>query len=387
MSPIEEPSKSKLPKPPKPPPKAAERPGAAVVLLALLRVAEHVVGLGDLLEARLGLLVVRVAVGVVLARELAVGLLDLLGGRLFVDPERLVVVGRVAIAAPPSTRRRARAPGAARSRPAGSRAGRPRRRSRSAPSTGCWATASCSDGSNVLADGREGLDPGARERRAQLRACARGARPRAAGRPGRGLERAVEVVERRQQLLGELRHAALLRGGGVARDALAVVLEVGLRALREREVLVALLRPSSQLVEVALDLAPRRRRASAPLERSPRASPPRRSRAGSAPAPRSGGLARRSASRAAPPPIVLGVGHRDHGLACGSSTTSASTTSSSLGGAPSPSAERRCRRPRGLPAPGRAGTSPRRPWKAVCSASVLALIAAGPRTRATRGPP
>ena len=70
-----------------------ERAGAAVVLLALLGVAEHVVGLGDLLEARLGLLVVGVAVGVVLARELAVGLLDLLGGRLLVDPERLVVVG------------------------------------------------------------------------------------------------------------------------------------------------------------------------------------------------------------------------------------------------------------------------------------------------------
>ncbi len=96
MSPIEEASKSKLPKPPKPPPgpaPVANGPGAGVVLLALLGIAEHVVGLGDLLEARLRLLVVRVAVGVVLTRELAVGLLDLLGGRLLVDPERLVVVG------------------------------------------------------------------------------------------------------------------------------------------------------------------------------------------------------------------------------------------------------------------------------------------------------
>ena len=96
MSPIEEASKSKLPKPPKPPAGAGpggERTGAAVVLLALLRVAQHVVGLGDLLEARLCLLVVRVAVGVVLAREFAVGLLDLLGRRFLVDPERLVVVG------------------------------------------------------------------------------------------------------------------------------------------------------------------------------------------------------------------------------------------------------------------------------------------------------
>ena len=50
-------------------------------------------GLGDLLEALLGMLVVGVAIGVVRARELAVGLLDLLGARLLVDPERLVVVG------------------------------------------------------------------------------------------------------------------------------------------------------------------------------------------------------------------------------------------------------------------------------------------------------
>ena len=69
-----------------------ERAAAAVVLLALLGVREHVVGLGDLLEARLGLLVVGVAVGVVLARELAVGLLDLLGRRLLLDAERRVVV-------------------------------------------------------------------------------------------------------------------------------------------------------------------------------------------------------------------------------------------------------------------------------------------------------
>ena len=44
----------------------ANGPAARVVLLALLGVAEDVVGLGDLLEACLGLLVPRVAVGVVL---------------------------------------------------------------------------------------------------------------------------------------------------------------------------------------------------------------------------------------------------------------------------------------------------------------------------------
>ena len=70
-----------------------ERAGARVVLLALLGIAEHVVCLRDLLEAGLGLLVVGVAVRVVFARQLAVGLLDLLRGRLLVDPECLVVVG------------------------------------------------------------------------------------------------------------------------------------------------------------------------------------------------------------------------------------------------------------------------------------------------------
>ena len=65
---------------------------AAVVLLALLRVAQDVVGRLDLLEALLGLLVAGIAVRVVLARQLAVGLLDLLGRGLLVDPEDLVRV-------------------------------------------------------------------------------------------------------------------------------------------------------------------------------------------------------------------------------------------------------------------------------------------------------
>ena len=65
---------------------------AAVVLLALVGVAEDVVGGLDLLEALLGLGVVRVAVGVVLADELAVRLLDLVGRRLLVDAQDLVEV-------------------------------------------------------------------------------------------------------------------------------------------------------------------------------------------------------------------------------------------------------------------------------------------------------
>src|SRR5438128_5727021 len=69
----------------------------------------------------------------------------------------------------------------------------------------------------------------------------------------RGSQRAVEVVQRRQQLAGELGHAALLRLRRLARDALAEVLEVGLRALREREVLITLRGQRDQLVEVALE--------------------------------------------------------------------------------------------------------------------------------------
>src|SRR4030095_7607212 len=62
-----------------------------VIPLALLRVGEDLVGLVDLLEAllRLGLLV---DVRMVLARELAGRLLDLLGARILRDAECLVVV-------------------------------------------------------------------------------------------------------------------------------------------------------------------------------------------------------------------------------------------------------------------------------------------------------
>src|SRR5262249_38287322 len=63
-----------------------------VVATALLGVGEHLVGLVDLLEARLGLAVAGVDVGMVLARELAVGGLDLLAARGLRDAERLVVV-------------------------------------------------------------------------------------------------------------------------------------------------------------------------------------------------------------------------------------------------------------------------------------------------------
>ena len=64
----------------------------AVVELALLGVAEHLVGLGALLEERLGLLVARVAVGVVLHGLGPVGLLDLGAVGLAGDAEHLVEI-------------------------------------------------------------------------------------------------------------------------------------------------------------------------------------------------------------------------------------------------------------------------------------------------------
>src|SRR5690606_24874823 len=60
---------------------------AAVVLLALLLVAQRVVGLLDLLEALGRLRVVRVAVRVVLARQLPVLLLDVGGAGVLTDAE------------------------------------------------------------------------------------------------------------------------------------------------------------------------------------------------------------------------------------------------------------------------------------------------------------
>src|SRR5262249_46020838 len=114
--------------------------GATVVLLALLRVAHDVVGRLDLLEALLGLVVAGIAVRVVLARQLAVGLLDLLGRGLLVDPEDRV---RVPPATPPRAGRSTSSPRRYPFCPTSSTV--PGR----APSpAGCWATASWKCGSN-----------------------------------------------------------------------------------------------------------------------------------------------------------------------------------------------------------------------------------------------
>src|SRR5262249_55890250 len=63
-----------------------------VVLFPLLGVAEDLVGLVDPFELRLGRLIAGIDVGVMLARELPVGLLDFFFARVLRDAERRVVV-------------------------------------------------------------------------------------------------------------------------------------------------------------------------------------------------------------------------------------------------------------------------------------------------------
>ena len=74
-------------------PRPARSEGAnRVVFLAVGLVGQHLVGLADLLETILRRFVARIAIGVVLARELAIGLLDLLVRSLLGDSERLVEI-------------------------------------------------------------------------------------------------------------------------------------------------------------------------------------------------------------------------------------------------------------------------------------------------------
>src|SRR5580658_6689708 len=98
-----------------------------------------------------------------------------------------------------------------------------------------------------VARGPEGLDADTTQRRAQL--CpheAHALQQRIILR--RRLERAVEIVERREQLLRELYHPALLSGRGLARNPLTVVLEVGLGALSKGQIVIALSGQIDQLV-------------------------------------------------------------------------------------------------------------------------------------------
>ena len=77
-----------------PAPPAAVHAGVseAVVEAALVAIGKDRVGLGGFLEAFLGLAIVRVAIGMVLQRELAIRALDLLIGRFALDAQDFVVV-------------------------------------------------------------------------------------------------------------------------------------------------------------------------------------------------------------------------------------------------------------------------------------------------------
>ncbi len=77
-----------------------------VVTGSRVGVAEHLVGLGDLLETLLGDRVTRVGVGVQLARLLAIRLLDLVGSCGSRDTEQLVVIGHYAVPSPSRLARR-----------------------------------------------------------------------------------------------------------------------------------------------------------------------------------------------------------------------------------------------------------------------------------------
>ena len=283
-------------------------------------------GLGDLLEARLGLLVVRVAIGVVLASEFAVGLLDLIGARALVDAERLVVVGsrrhRLAPQAETTTRAGRRT-----SRRAGSRPGRPRRRS---PLRAALRGAGRRD--RLVERGVEALACGRRTRspRAPAQRRARADEPHAVQQrvvPRPPLERAVEVVERGQQLLGEPRRrpAPARRPPRARRACGSSRSRPG--ALREREVLIALGRHLHELVDVALRSPPRRSARQRLGRGALGAAPPTRRRAARlrarrAARARGAGRLRRAGARALSCSLIATY-------AFGSSTTSASTTSSS----------------------------------------------------------
>src|SRR4029453_11549414 len=171
-----------------------------VVLLALLLVAEHVVGRRDLFESILRVLVPGVGVGVVLLGQLAVGLLDLGRGGVLRHAEDLVVVllkplaTHVAVHGSSSRARRARRE---RSRdgsrcPAACipderpprRAGRPHRRRSASTPRARWGRTPCPRPRSAPAPPPEGA-PGARWGRGRPRRGPRASPARGAGAPRR----------------------------------------------------------------------------------------------------------------------------------------------------------------------------------------------------------
>ena len=199
-------------------------------------------------------------------------------------------------------------------------------------------------------------------------------------------QRPVEVVERGQQLLGQPRRSPRsAASGAVARDALAEVVEVGLGALGEREVLggldlgasgspaiAASARDRLALDRLALDglAVARSGRGRRPRRRRPRAPRPRARRLG-----RGGRLVGRGGRRR-PAPVALGhrVGHhaapRRRPRRRRPRPRSASAVAS-----PSPPAPLPDCRPAGLLwACAFSYIASETLWKAACSASVLARI-------------
>ena len=349
-------SKPPAPPPPGPPP---ANDAAAVVLLALVGVAEDVVGRRDLLEALLGLLVARVAVRVVLARELAVGLLDLVRRRLLVDAEDLVEValGHVApsrhddLGGPQDVVAVAVA-GAGRPR----RRARPRRRRRAA-------------GPRPRGGGGRSARPWASRARCPTRASAPSSsllhEADAVGQVvvavlGLGLggrQRALEVVQRRQQLARELGDAARLGGADVAARALATLSSSAARA-----------QPLVLVVGLGLGAG---------------AAPPRpRPRSAAAPRARRRG----SSDRAARADGLLGRRRLSLLVSCSGVTTCPRPRPRRRRRPPRPRRRRRPSAPSAVaPLPcaaaaccwARSYIASETLWNAVCSASVLALISSG----------
>ena len=216
---------------------------------------EHVVGLGDLLEALLGLLVARIAVRVVLARELAVGLLDLLVGGVLAEPEGLVVVRSIGHRGVLSARHdHARRPDH-RTRPARIRAGRPRRSSPARrPRRAAARSPRGAGGRTARPRART-----ARSRRATARRSASACTsliPTPGRRPSSVCVSIASTARSRLSTAGSSSRASLATPRSCAAAAsrggpLAVVLEVGLRPLRELEVLVGLLGLCRDLLEIA----------------------------------------------------------------------------------------------------------------------------------------
>ena len=73
------------------------REAILIVARLFIRVGQHLVGLVDLLELLLRALVAGILVGMVLHRQLPVGLLDLRVGGVFLDAEHLVIISLILI--------------------------------------------------------------------------------------------------------------------------------------------------------------------------------------------------------------------------------------------------------------------------------------------------